>query len=122
MSGGPALYPSSGASSGSSAHVVLVTGPDRDTLAALGRAVVEERLAACANVLGGVTSVYRWRGEVVEEGEAMALLKTTEARLDALRKRVCELHPYDTPEFVALRVDTGSADYLSWIDQAVSEG
>lgn len=102
--------------------MVLVTGPDRETLAALGRTVVEERLAACANVLGGVTSVYRWQGEVVEEGEAMALLKTTEARLDALRERVRELHPYDTPEFVALRVTSGSADYLSWIDQAVSEG
>lgn len=105
-----------------SARVVLVTGPDRETLVGLGRTLVEERLAACANVVGNVTSVFRWEGAVEEESEAMALLKTSEPRVDALRRRVLELHPYETPEFVSLRVDAGAADYLGWIEGAVSEG
>lgn len=108
-----------GASDPGSIHLVLVTGPGREALLELGRAVVDERLAACANVLGGVGSVYRWEGEVQEAEEGLALLKTTEGRLDALRRRVLELHPYDEPEFVALEVDRGSASYLTWVADAV---
>lgn len=109
----------SGGTGPGAVHLVLVTGPDREGLLELGRAVVDERLAACANVLGGVGSVYRWEGEVREAEEGLALLKTTEGRLDALRRRVLELHPYDEPEFVALRVDRGSASYLTWVADAV---
>lgn len=116
------MSPAEPAGPGTPARVVLVTGPDRETLTTLGRKVVEERLAACANVVGGVTSVYRWQGEVVEEAESLALIKTTGDRIEALRERVSELHPYDTPEFVALRIDAGSEDYLSWIMEAVSDG
>ena len=102
-----------------SAAVVLLTGPDRSTLEALGRRVVEERLAACVNVLGGLRSIYRWQGAVEEADEALALVKTTAGRLEALRERVLALHPYDTPEFVALAVDAGSEDYLRWIEESV---
>lgn len=105
---------------GGSAAVVLVTGPDRSTLEALGRRVVEERLAACVNVLGGLRSIYRWQGGVEEADEALALVKTTGERLAALRERVLAIHPYDTPEFVALAVDAGSVDYLRWIEDSVS--
>lgn len=107
---------------GTAAVVVLVTGPDRPTLASMGRTVVEERLAACVNVLEGVRSIYRWEGEVEGADEALALVKTTEARLDGLRARVLELHPYETPEFVALGVDAGSEAYLRWIGDSVSDG
>lgn len=103
-------------------RVVFVTGPDRETVAELGRAVVRERLAACVNVLGPVASVYRWEGEVAEASEAMAVIKTTVGRLDRLRERILELHPYDTPEFVALAVTDGSEAYLRWIEDSVSEG
>lgn len=106
--------------SSGSARVVLVTGPDRETLVELGRRVVRERLAACVNVLDGVASVYRWEGEVREAAEAMALLKTTEGRVDRLRERVLELHPYDTPEFLALDVEGGATAYLRWIEGSVS--
>jgi periplasmic divalent cation tolerance protein len=109
----------SGDGGGDDTYVALVTGPDRETLAGLGRRVVEERLCACANVLPGVLSVYRWEGTVEEDPEALALLKTTGDALDALRDRVLELHPYDEPEFVALRVDGGSASYLGWIADSV---
>lgn len=95
--------------------VVLVTGPDAESLAHLGRTVVEERLAACVNLLNGIRSVYRWEGTIEDEGEALAIFKTTAERLDALERRVAELHPYDVPEVIALPVVGGSSAYLSWV-------
>lgn len=100
--------------------MALVTGPDRDTLLRIGRTTVEERLAACVNVLDGVASVYRWQGAVEQEAEALAIFKTSRARVASLRDRVLELHPYDEPEFVALAVDFGSHSYLAWILDSVS--
>lgn len=102
--------------------VVLVTGPDADGLLALGRTLVEERLAACANVVPGVRSVFRWEGKVEECDEVLALLKTTAGRLDALTRRVRSLHPYDEPEVLAIRSAGGSASYHGWVRAAVSGG
>lgn len=107
---------------GGPVHVVLITGPADGTLRRLGRRLVEERLAACVNVLPGVESVYRWQGEVETAEEALAVVKTTEGRLQGLEERVRELHPYDEPEFVALRVDDGSASYLGWVADSVRDG
>lgn len=101
-------------------YLVLVTGPDPETLEELGRRVVEEELAACVNVVPTIASVYRWEGEVKEASEALALLKTTARRLDALETRVRSAHPYDEPEFVSFRVDGGSGSYLGWIVESVS--
>jgi len=101
------------------ARVVLVTGPDVETLAAIARALLEERLIACANLVDGLRSIFRWQGEVAEEGEALAILKTTADRVEALRARVLELHPYDVPEFLVLPVTDGSAAYLDWVATAV---
>lgn len=100
--------------------VVLVTGPDRESLLRLGRRLVEEELAACVNVTEGVRSVYRWQGEVHEEDEGLALVKTTRGRLDDLEARVVELHPYDEPEFLALSVDEGARSYLDWVANSVT--
>ncbi len=97
------------------ALVVLVTAPTAEQAAALARALVDERLAACGNVLAGVRSVYRWEGSVHEDAEALLVLKTTRARFEALRERVIALHPYQVPEVLALPVEAGSADYLAWI-------
>lgn len=113
--------PEGGRSPGDRVVVALVTGPDRETLVDLGRRVVEERLAACANVWGSVTSVFRWEGRIQEEREAMALLKTTADRMEALGDRIVELHPYDVPEFLVLSVSAGSAEYLAWVAGAASE-
>lgn len=107
---------------GERVHIVLVTGPDRETLERIGRRVVEERLAACANVWDGIGSIFRWSGEVQEATEALTLLKTTGGRLDALRERIRKLHPYDEPEFLALAVDSGSATYLGWVVDSVAAG
>ena len=100
-------------------RLALVTGPGED-LRRLGRRLVNERLAACVNVLDGVTSVYRWEGAVERASESLALIKTTAARQEALRERVLALHPYDEPEYLALEVDGGSASYLRWVAESVS--
>ena len=102
------------------ALVVLVTAPSAEQAAELARALVEERLAACGNVLPGVRSVYRWEGSVREDAEALLVLKTTRARLEALRERVLALHPYQVPEVLALAVEAGSAAYLAWISAETS--
>lgn len=102
-------------------RLVLATGPGPAELRALGRTLVNERLAACVNVVDGVASVYRWEDAVEEAEESLALIKTTGDRLDALRDRLLELHPYDEPEFLALEIDTGSASYLRWVAASVSE-
>src|SRR5512138_3591241 len=100
---------------GTDALVVLVTAPSPEKAAELARAVVEERLAACGNVVPGLRSIYRWEGKVQEDEEALLVLKTTRARFDALRDRVHALHPYDVPEVLALPVEAGSAAYLAWL-------
>jgi len=103
-------------------RVVLVTGPDPATLESIGRALVEEGLAACVNVIPGVTSVYRWEGETRADSEALAMIKTTEDCVQAARIRVAELHPYEVPEFVALEVAEGSPAYLRWVRESVLTG
>lgn len=97
------------------AVVVLVTTPSAEKAVELARALVEERLAACGNVVPGLRSVYRWEGKVQEDAEALLVLKTTRPRFEALRERVLALHPYQVPEVIALPVEAGSAAYLAWI-------
>lgn len=100
-------------------RVVLVTGPHREGLFDLGSKLVDERLAACVNVMGEVDSVYRWEDRVQTAGEALAIVKSTEARLPELERRIRALHPYDEPEIVALEVTGGSESYLDWVTGAV---
>ena len=97
------------------ALVVLVTAPAEQKAVEIARALVDERLAACVNVLSGVRSIYRWKGEVCEDPEVLLVVKTTAARFEALRSRVLALHPYETPEVIALPVEAGSEPYLRWI-------
>jgi periplasmic divalent cation tolerance protein len=104
------------------ALVVLVTVPDPGTGAELARALVEERLAACGNVLPGLRSIYRWEGQLHDEAEALLVLKTTRARFEALREAVLRMHPYQVPEVIALPVEAGSAPYLAWLAAQVGEG
>ncbi|MFZ5481294.1 MAG: divalent-cation tolerance protein CutA [Myxococcota bacterium] len=97
--------------------VVLVTAPDADTAARIARTLVEERLAACGNVLPGVRSIYRWEGAVQDEPEVLIVLKTPRDRFEALRARVLEVHPYRVPEVIALPVEAGHAAYLAWVGE-----
>jgi len=94
---------------------VYATAGDAAEALRIGRAVVEERLAACANIIDGMRSVYRWEGVVQEAGEAVLILKTTDDRLGALIARVKDLHSYDCPCIEALPVVAGNQGFLDWV-------
>ncbi len=96
-------------------RLVLVTAGSEDEAAKIAKALVEERLAACANIVPKIRSIYRWEGKVQDEAEALLIIKTTEASLPALEKRVRALHSYGVPEVIALALDQGSAPYLNWL-------
>jgi periplasmic divalent cation tolerance protein len=98
---------------------VWVTTADAEEARRIGRAVVEERLAACANLLPGHTAIYRWKDEVREDPESALVLKTTAGRFEALRARIRALHSYDLPAILALPAAAADADFLAWVrDQA----
>ncbi len=98
---------------------VLVTAPDAETGETLATAVVQERLAACVNIVPGLTSVYRWEGRVHRDAEVLLVMKTTAAGAGALRERVLELHPYEVPEVLVLPVAGGHGAYMEWVRSAV---
>lgn len=102
------------------ALIVLCTCPDEITARALADAAVSQGLAACVNVLPGITSMYRWEGEVRSDQEVLLVAKTTPAVLDRLEACWAERHPYELPEFVAVPVVSGSGGYLAWLEQSVS--
>ena len=107
---------------GGAARVVLTTAPDGDTALRLARGLVERRLAACAQVLPGMTSVYRWEGAVQQEGEVLLVLKTTVERLPELERWLLEAHPYDTPECVTLAPERVEPRYLAWLEATCAQG
>ena len=100
----------------------LCTCPDAATAARIASALVDDRLAACVNVLPGVESVYRWEGRVERASEVLLLVKSTRDRLQALTARVVELHPYELPELVAVDIAGGLPGYLAWIADATRPG
>jgi periplasmic divalent cation tolerance protein len=100
-------------------RVVLTTVSSAQEAKRMARALVEERVAACVNVVGSVASVYRWQGAVEEASEVLLLIKTRVEKLEALEGAVRRLHSYDVPEFVILKVDGGSAAYLRWLDESL---
>lgn len=95
--------------------VVFSTFPSEDKAADITRTLVSEGLAACANLVPQVRSIYRWQGELCDERETLAILKTTRERFDALRDRLVALHPYEVPEVIALPVEAGHPPYLDWV-------
>jgi periplasmic divalent cation tolerance protein len=106
----------------SSADVVIVLttlGADADA-AAFARVLVDERLAACVNILPPMTSIYRWKDAVEQDREQQVIMKTTAGRLAALEARLRELHSYELPEFLVLPASGGSAAYLDWVRNAIS--
>lgn len=96
-------------------RVCLVTAPDEETALSLARRLVEEKLCACANLVSGVRSIYRWQGRVEDEAEALLIIKTTAGTVDKLTDRIVELHPYDLPEVIVTPVVAGLAGYLDWV-------
>jgi periplasmic divalent cation tolerance protein len=98
--------------------VVMTTLPADADGPAFGRALLNERLAACVNLLAPMDSVYRWEGRVEQETERQVIIKTTRDRLNALWDRVRELHPYEVPEFIVLAIADGNEAYLKWVGES----
>jgi periplasmic divalent cation tolerance protein len=95
--------------------VVLVTAPDAEKAQGIATALVEERLAACANLVPGLISIYRWEGKVHRDPEVLVVIKTRAELFPRLEARVRALHPYKVPEIVALPILRGSEPYLRWL-------
>jgi periplasmic divalent cation tolerance protein len=98
---------------------VSTTLPDEATARQFGRRLVEERLAACAQIMGPISSTYWWEGQVQEAPEWYCHLKTTFAVTAELSRRIRELHPYEVPEIIVLAIKDGDASYLKWISDTV---
>ena len=101
--------------------VVLVTTNGVRQAKKIARVLVEEKLAACANLITTVRSIYRWEGKVTEESECLMIIKTTRARFEEVRACVERLHSYSVPEVIALPIIDGSSNYLNWVAEASSE-
>jgi len=101
--------------------VVLCTISDEEKAAALGRELVERRLAACVNIVPRLRSIYRWKGELCDDPEALMILKTRRAMVPALREAIAARHPYEVCEIVALDVTDCHAPYLAWLIDSTAE-
>jgi periplasmic divalent cation tolerance protein len=101
--------------------LVLTTLPADADLATFAHSLVDARLAACVNLLPVMESVYRWEGKVEQERERQLFIKTTRARIAALRERLGELHPYDMPEFLVVPIADGEDAYLRWLAESTRD-
>ncbi len=101
-------------------RLVIVTAP-KEAAPKLCKQIIEERLAACANILPSIRSIYTWGRRIVDEDEAMIFFKTTDDRVSSLTQRVKELHEYDVPEIIAVQIreDQGNPSYLDWVREVV---
>ena len=100
--------------------VVLVTVSSESEGKGIARALVEERLAACVNIIPGLTSIYRWEGKICEDQELLLVIKTQGQKVAALCERIGHLHSYAVPEVIALPIAEGSARYLEWLDSCLA--
>ncbi|WP_457639010.1 divalent-cation tolerance protein CutA [Persephonella sp.] len=99
--------------------VVLITCPDTETGRKIAYGLVENKLAACVNIIPGLNSIYYWQGKIEDDSEVLLVVKTQEKLFHQLEKFVKENHPYTVPEIIALPIIKGSESYLNWIDQTV---
>ena len=95
--------------------IVLVTAGSEEEAATIGRTLVEERLAACANIVPQIRSIYRWKGQIYDEQEFLIIIKTRAEQFEALQERVKKLHSYEVPEIISFPVALGLPQYLEWV-------
>ena len=100
------------------AIVVYITSPNEDEAARIAKAIVDERLAGCVNIVKGIRSIYSWQGKIEDDSEVLMIVKTQKHLFERLKMRVKELHSYTVPEIIALPVVEGSEDYLNWLKEA----
>ena len=95
--------------------VILVTAVNQEEARKIGKEMVDAKLAACANIIPGIQSIYRWKGKVVKAQEVLIILKSTRPRYRALEKAIKSMHTYETPEIIALPVKEGLNRYIGWV-------
>jgi periplasmic divalent cation tolerance protein len=100
-------------------RIVLCTAGSEDEARKIARHLVEQRLAACVNIVPRMESIYRWQGKLESSGEWLLLIKTTVERFPAVREAIRDLHSYELPECIAISIEDGSSGYLEWIAQSV---
>ncbi len=101
--------------------IVLCTLPSAEEARQIGTSLVEMQVAACVNLVPQVESIYRWKGEIKSETEVMAIIKTTVNNYREVEARIQALHPYDTPEVIAVPIDRGASAYLGWISEVTRD-
>ena len=97
-------------------QIVLTTLDSEDLARKISQALVENKLAACVQVIGPISSTYRWKGSVQSDSEWLCLIKTRQNLFTDVEKAIVEMHPYEVPEVVALPIEQGSEKYLGWMD------
>jgi periplasmic divalent cation tolerance protein len=95
--------------------LAISTFPDVETANRIAQTLVEEKFAACVNLMPAIHSIYRWKDKIETAGEVMVFFKTTEDRLAAFEEKLRSLHPYEVPELICIKIDSGSPDYLRWV-------
>ncbi len=95
--------------------VVYITAPNEDDAAVIARVLVEQKLAACVNIVRNMRSIYSWKGKIEDDTEVLMIVKTQKKHFDAISEKVKELHSYDIPEIIALPILKGAKNYLEWI-------
>lgn len=100
--------------------IIYITAGDMEEAMRIGRKLVEERLAACANIFP-ITSVFRWKNNIEEAGEFGIIVKTKSEKVKEIEKKVKEIHSYEVPCVISFRIDEGSEDYIKWIDESVED-
>jgi periplasmic divalent cation tolerance protein len=102
-------------------QLVLCTCPDKDSAQTIAEQLVDQSLAACVNILPGITSIYCWQGKRENAQELLLVIKTTKNVYDALEKAIIRLHPYELPEIIAVNIENGNAGYLNWISDSTNK-
>ncbi len=100
--------------------LVMTTITDIDKGKLLARQIIEKQLAACCNIVPGITSIYRWKNELCEDQECLLVMKTIKTRYTQLSEFILQQHPYETPELIALPVTESTQEYLSWVTKETS--
>lgn len=101
-------------------YIIYITAADNDEARAIGRILVESKLAACVNIFPPVTSIYWWDEKIEQNSETVIIGKTRGDKLEALKEKVKKIHSYDCPCIVATKIENGNEDYLKWIDKSLS--
>lgn len=101
---------------------IFVTAASEQEAVSIGKALVEEGLAACANIIPHIRSIYRWKGEICDERETLIIIKSREELFERIRKRIRELHSYEVPEITAISVEKGDEAYMQWIQAVTDKG